>query len=56
MPIETTGAPETDDERNYKNVGGALAVMGAILTVFIVTAPIGIPLLLAGIYIWWKHR
>lgn len=48
--------PTDDQPYDKKHVGIALAIMGGALTAFIITAPLGIPLLLVGLWVWWRHR
>lgn len=45
-----------DDQYHKKNVGGALAILGALLSVLVITAPIGIPMTAGGIWLWYRYR
>jgi len=59
-------ATDTDSDRETVEVNGtehpkstvgiALMVAGGALTALIVTAPLGIPVAMAGAYVWLKHR
>ena len=43
-------------EYQRSTIGACIAIFGGALTAFIITAPIGIPMALYGLYLWLKFR